>query len=486
METISNKASGVSTLKRKINLFDAAAIVIGSMIGSGIFIVSSDIARQLGSPGWLLVVWVISGLLTLAAAISYGQLASVFPDAGGQYIYLQKTYNPLIGFLFGWAFFLVMQGGSIAAVGMAFGKFLGVVFPWFSDGHILLDLGFVKLNTVHLAAIASIIFLSWVNSLGVQAGKLVQNLFTIIKVGILVLFIIAGIIYARNIEAIQANWQGFWEASKSDNGQSTPLFGWALVIAITTSTVGALFSLDAWNNITFAAGEVKNPKTTVSRSLVIGVLVVAVLYVFTNMVYLMALPLHGSPDGASSFARGIQFASNDRIGTASIEVILGSYAAIVMAIFVVISTFGCNNGMILSGARVYYAMAQDKLFFKSAGQLNKHKVPARALTLQCIWSILLCMSGSYSNLLDFVIATVLLFYVLTIGGVFIMRFKTPKNERQDWKNGFFMIPLSYMIITLFITVILLLYKPEYTWPGMLIIVLGIPVYYLWRRFAKYA
>lgn len=251
-------------------------------------------------------------------------------------------------------------------------------------------------------------------------------------------------------------------------------------MAIATSTVGALFSLDAWNNITFAAGEVKNPKRTVSRSLVIGVVVVAILYLFTNVVYLMALPLKGLPDGLSAFERGIQFASNDRIGTASIEAILGSYAAIIMAVFVIISTFGCNNGMILSGARVYYAMAQDKLFFKGAARLNKHKVPARALTLQCFWSIVLCLSGSYSNLLDFVIATVLLFYVLTIAGVFIMRYKTPEPERREWKKGFAYIPLLYIICTVFIIAVLLIYKPNYTWPGMLIIFSGIPVYYLWK------
>jgi APA family basic amino acid/polyamine antiporter len=309
----------------------------------------------------------------------------------------------------------------------------------------------------------------------------VQNLFTTIKVGILILFVIVGIFLARNPQAIAENWHHFWHASQVNNGISVPLSGWALVVAIGTSMVGALFSLDAWNNITFAAGEVKKPDTTVGRSLVIGVFVVSVLYILTNIVYMMALPLHGNAEGINAFERGMQFAVNDRIGTASIEVILGGYAAIVMAVFVVISTFGCNNGMILSGARVYYAMAIDKLFFKGASVLNKHGVPARALTFQAIWSVLLCMSGTYSNLLDFVIATVLLFYVLTIAGIFIMRFKTPLNERKPWKRGFAVIPLFYIVSTLFITLILLIYKPEFTWPGMAIIALGIPVYFIWGK-----
>jgi APA family basic amino acid/polyamine antiporter len=467
--------------RRKLKPMDATAIVIGSMIGSGIFIVSSDIARGLGSPGWLLLVWLISGLLTVFAAVSYGELASMIPNAGGQYVYLRQIYNPLTGFLFGWAFFLVVQGGSIAAVGMAFGKFLGVIFPWFSDSHTLFSLGFVHFNTVHVAAIASIIFLTWINTRGIVAGKLVQNLFTVSKVGILILFIAIGIFFARNMDAIQQNWQHFWDASKTTGSGSVALHGWSLVAAVGTSMVGALFALDAWNNVTFAAGEVKRPKRTIPLSLIYGTLTVAILYFLTNVVYLMALPVDGSPEGATVFERGIRFASDDRIGTASMEGILGGYAALAMAFFVVISTFGCNNGMILSGARVYYAMAKDNLFFKSTGVLNKNGVPARGLIYQCIWAVLLCLSGTYGNLLDYVIATVLLFYALTIAGVFVLRKRNPDAKRKYKAFGYPIIPAIYIVSTLFISVLLLIYKSTYTWPGMIIILSGIPVYYIWKR-----
>lgn len=467
--------------RRKIGLIDATALVVGSMIGSGIFIVTSDIARSLGSPGWMLVVWLISGILTIIAAMSYGELASMIPQAGGQYIYLREIYNPLTGFLFGWAFLLVVQGGSIAAVGMAFGKFLGVIIPWFSDTKVLVDLHFTQINTVHIAAIVSIIFLTWINTRGVAAGKWVQNLFTFSKVGILVLFILIGVLFARNYEAIQANLHHFWNASQYQNGHSVPLSGWMLIAAIGTSMVGALFALDAWNNITFAAGEVRNPKKTIPLSLFYGTLTVAVLYILTNIVYLMALPLNGSPDGVTVFEKGIRFASDDRIGTASMEGILGGYAALVMAFFVVISTFGCNNGMILSGARVYYAMAKDNLFFKGAGELNKKGVPARGLIIQCVWSVLLCLSGSYGDLLDYVIATVLLFYALTIAGVFILRKRQSTTVRKFKAFGYPVIPAIYVLSTVFITVVLLIYKPGYTWPGMIIIISGIPVYYIWKK-----
>lgn len=466
--------------RRKIRIIDATAIVIGSMIGSGIFIVSSDIARSLGSPGWMLMVWLISGFLTVIAALSYGELASMIPNAGGQYVYLRKIYNPLIGFLYGWSFLLVVQGGSIAAVGMAFGKFLGVIVPGISEGNAMIQLGSVHITTVHAAAIISIIFLTWINTRGIVAGKTVQNLFTITKVGILLLFILIGVFFARNLEAIQANLKNFWHASHFTDGQSIPLHGWSLIALIGTSMVGALFSLDAWNNVTFAAGEVRNPKKIIPLSLFYGTLIVAILYFFTNVVYMMALPIDGSPDGINVFERGIRFAVDDRIGTASMEGILGSSAAVVMAILVVISTFGCNNGMILSGARVYYAMAQDKVFFKGAGVLNKQGVPARGLVFQCIWAIVLCLSGTYSDLLDYVIATVLLFYALTIAGVFILRIRQKDTIRKFRAFGYPVLPALYIVCTLFISTILLIYKSKYTWPGILIILSGIPVYYFWR------
>jgi basic amino acid/polyamine antiporter, APA family len=466
--------------QRKITLLDATAIVVGSMIGSGIFIVSSDMARSLGSPGWLLIVWLISGFLTVIAAVSYGELASLIPNAGGQYVYLRKIFSPLIGFLFGWAFFLVVQGGSIAAVGMAFGKFLGVIFPAISDNRIFLQIGPVKITTVHIPAILSILFLTWINTKGITAGKSVQNMFTVAKVGILLFFILIGIFLARNIHAIQFNLQHFWDASNFSEGKSVPIHGWALVACIGTSMVGALFSLDAWNNVTFAAGEVKNPRRTIPLSLFYGTLTVAILYLLTNVVYMMALPINGSPDGATVFERGIRFATDDRIGTASMEGILGNYAALAMAVLVVISTFGCNNGMILSGARAYYAMAKDKVFFKGAGELNRHGVPATGLILQCVWAITLCLSGTYSDLLDYVIATVLLFYALTIAGVFVMRIRDKKSIRQFRAFGYPVIPAIYIVSTVFISIILLIYKSKYTWPGIIIIVSGIPVYYIWK------
>ena len=473
--------AGEHKFRRKIKLMDATAIVIGSMIGSGVFIVSSDMARGLGSPGWLLVVWLIGGLLTVFASVSYGELASLIPDAGGQYVYLREIYNPLIGFLFGWALFMVIQAGSIAAVSMAFGKFLGVISPWFAESHVLFNLGFVKFSTVHVAAISSVIFLTWINTRGIVAGKLVQNLFSVSKVGILLFLIIAGVFFARNIDAIHTNWQHFWEASKATEGGLVSLHGWSLVAAIGTSMVGALFALDGWNNITFTAGETRNPKRTIPLSLIYGSLTVAILYFFTNIVYLMALPLHGTPDGATFLERGISFATDDRIGTASMEGIFGGYAALVMAFFVVISTFGCNNGMVLSGARVYYAMAKDNLFFKNTGKLNKNGVPANALIYQCVWTVLLCLSGTYGNLLDYVVATVLIFYILSIVGVFIMRKRYPNLKRKYKAFGYPVVPAIYIVSTLIITVMLLIYKPSYTWPGLVIVLSGVPVYYIWKR-----
>ncbi len=470
--------------QRKITLVDATAIVVGSMIGSGIFIVSSDIARTVGSPGWLLVVWLISAFLTVVAAVSYGELASMIPNAGGQYVYLRKIYNPLIGFLFGWAFLLVVQGGSIAAVGMAFAKFLGVIIPGITDGNVLVELGFIRISTVHVTAILSIIFLTWINTRGIVTGKSVQNLFTIIKVGILIVFILIGVLFARNTEAILTNLNNFWEASHYVNGISTPVHGWSLAVCVTMAMVGALFSLDAWNNVTFAAGEVRHPKRTIPLSLFYGTLIVGILYFFTNIVYLMALPIDGLPEGTSVLERGIRFAVDDRIGTASMEGILGSYAAVVMAMLVVISTFGCNNGMILSGARVYYAMAKDQVFFKSAGELNKHGVPARGLIFQCIWATILCLSGTYSDLLDYVVATVILFYALTIAGVFIMRIREKGTIRKFRAFGYPVLPALYIAAVVFISVILLIYKSKYTWPGIVIIITGIPIYYIWKRVYK--
>jgi basic amino acid/polyamine antiporter, APA family len=469
------------SFKKSLKLFDATALVIGSMIGSGIFIVGSDMARTLGSPGWLLVAWAITGVLTVIAALSYGELAAMMPQAGGQYIYLREAYNPLAGFLYGWTMFTVIQTGTIAAVAMAFAKFLGVLVPWFSEKNVWLELGFLKLNTVHIAAIGSILILTWINTRGISKGKAVQNIFTYSKLFILLAFIITGLLFAHNQGAIDLNSQVFWKAAKIENGQIISLAGFALVAAIGTSMVGSLFSSDAWNNITFAAGEVVNPRKTIPLSLFIGTITVMSLYLLATLVYTWSLPLRGVADGATVFERGIQFATNDRLATASIYGLFGQFAEIIMAAFIVISTFGCNNGIILSGARVYYAMANDGLFFKKAGELNSRSVPAAGLIAQSVWASLLCLSGTYSNLLDYVIFAVLIFYVMTILGIFILRIKKPDAERPYRAFLYPVLPGLYILAALFVMFILLIYKPMYTWPGLIIVLAGIPVYFIRER-----
>jgi APA family basic amino acid/polyamine antiporter len=470
--------------RKSLNLFDSTAIVIGSMIGSGIFIVSADMSRQLGSPGWLLIAWIITGFLTICAALSYGELAAMMPKAGGQYVYLREAYNPMFGFLYGWTLFLVIQTGTIAAVGMAFAKFLGVLVPWFSEKRIWLDLGFVKFNVVQIVAIVSILLLTWLNSRGIKLGKVIQNSFTYTKVIVLLGFIIVGLIFVSSSGVIHANMSGFWDTqSVSDKGKllAPSLTGFALIAALGTAMVGSLFSADAWNNITFTAGEVKNPKRNIPLCLFLGTLVVIVLYLLANIVYLQTLPLRGTFHAATVMERGIQFAADDRLGTASMSGLFGESAALIMAVFVMISTFGCNNGLILSGARVYYAMSSDGLFFRSIGTLNKNSVPSKGLWIQAVWASLLCLSGTYGNLLDYVIFAVLIFYSMTILGVFVLRKKRPDAERPYKAFGYPIIPAVYIIIAIFIMVILLRYKPDHTWPGLIIVVIGIPVYYIWRR-----
>jgi APA family basic amino acid/polyamine antiporter len=470
-----------SGFKKRLNLFDSTSIVIGSMIGSGIFIVSADIARNVGAPGWLMVVWITTGLMTVFAALSYGELAGMMPRAGGQYIYLREAFSPLMGFLYGWTLFLVIQTGTIAAVAMAFGKFTGVLFPWVSEGYILVKLGFIKFSSVHLVAIISIAFLTYINTLGISMGKWVQNIFTVSKIGILIVFILIGLILARNMQAIDINHSILWDAQKIQNGLSIKLIGMSLIAALAASMVGSLFSSDAWNNITFAAGEIINPKRNIPLSLFLGTLVVTVLYLLTNFVYIQSLPLRGSADGTTIFERGIAFAMNDRLGTASMSGILGESAGFTMAALVVISTFGCNNGLILSGARVYFAMAKDALFFKKVGELNSNGVPSKALILQGVWASMLCISGTYNNLLDYVMIAVLVFYVLTIIGIFVLRRKKPNEERPYKAFGYPVIPGIYILMALFIIFSLIILKPEYTWPGIIIVLLGVPVYYLWRK-----
>lgn len=467
--------------KKSLGFIDSTALVAGSMIGSGIFIVSADIARSVGAPGWMIMVWVITGIMTIFAALSYGELASMMPHAGGQYVYLREAFNPLAGFLYGWTFFTVIQTGTIAAVAMAFSKFAGVLVPWFSETNILINLGFIKITTVHLLAITMILVLTYNNLQGIRNGKWVQNIFTFVKVALLIGFVVLGLFFAGNPEALSVNKSYFWQPVALDG---SVIGGWALIAAIGVAMVGSLFSSDAWNNITFAAAEVKNPKRNIPLSLVTGVTLVTILYILANYVYLNALPMRGSPEGTTVFERGIQFAVNDRLGTASMYGLFGALTSMLMAAFVVISTFGCNNGLILSGARVYYAMAKDNLFFKSAGKLNQNAVPAAGLKVQAAWASLLCLSGTYSNLLDYVVFAVLIFYVLTIAGIFVLRRKLPGAERPYKTFGYPVVPVIYMAAASLVMFVLLIYKPTYTWPGLIIVIMGVPVYYIWKRWGR--
>ena len=472
-------------LKKRVNLFDGISIVAGAMIGSGIFIVSADIARNVGSPGWLMVVWLITGVITIIGALSYGELASMMPRVGGQYVYLKESYHPLIGFLFGWTTFLVIQCGSIAAVAVAFAKFSGVLFPWISDKTILFHLGPLKVNSTMLIAIAMISFLTWLNTRGIVTGKTVQNIFSSTKVIALFGFIAIGFLATKSINSFEINKEVFWQASQvgADN-EVVNLVGFALIAAIGTALVGSLFASDAWYNVTYISGEVINPKRNVPLSLFFGTLIVSLIYLLTNYVYIKVLPLSGTPDGADVLSRGIQFATDDRVATSAMSVVFGDYAAIIMAIFIMISTFGCNHGLILAGPRVYYAMAKDGLFFKKVGEINKNGVPGFAIVVQGVWSVLLCMSGTYGNLLDYVIFAVLIFFTLTILAIFILRVKRPDIPRPYKAFGYPVIPAIYIMTTVTIMIILLIYKPNYTFPGLGIVILGIPVFYLWKKYNK--
>ena len=470
-------------LKKRINLFDGISLVIGSMIGSGVFIVSADISRAVGSPGYMILTWIVTGILTIIAALCYGELAAMMPKAGGQYVYLRESYNPLVGFLYGWTLFLVIQTGTIAAVGVAFAKFSGVLFPWISEKNILFNLGFIKITSTQFVGIASIALLTWINTRGVVLGKIVQNIFTSTKVLVLFGFILLGLIYTSTTNGFNINKELFWNAQKiGENNSIINLSGFALIIAIGTAMVGSLFSSDAWNNVTFASSEVINPKRNIPLSLFFGTLIVTITYILANIVYIKILPLRGTTDGLGVLDRGIQYATNDRVGTAAMSVIFGNSAAIIMALFIIVSTFGCNNGLILSGSRVYYAMSKDNLFFKNVGKINSKGVPQNALIFQGFWACLLCLSGSYGDLLDYIVFAVLLFYILTISAIFILRIKQPEFKRPYKAFGYPILPAFYIILTSIIMLILLLYKPNYTFPGLAIVLLGIPVYYVWKYF----
>jgi APA family basic amino acid/polyamine antiporter len=482
-------------LVKGLGLTSATMLVMGSMIGSGIFIVSAEIAREVDSPALLIGAWAVAGFMTIVAALSYGELAAMMPRAGGQYVYLRESLGPLWGFLYGWTLFLVIQTGTIAAVGVAFGKFLGVFFPAISSSHWILHLGKVPsirvgpmllgnmdvgINTQNLVAILLVIALSVVNIFGLKTGAFIQNVFTAAKVSALLGLAVFGFALGRNANALAANFgANFWRNAglgaqhgvQVGDGGPVVLVGALTILAV--AQVGSLFSADAWNNVTFTAGEVKNPNRNLPISLALGTGVVIALYIACNFVYLNVLPFDQ-----------IQHAAEDRVGTAVMTQIFGSAGGFLMAAAILISSFGCNNGLILSGARVYYAMAKDGLFFRNVAKLHPtYKTPAVSLMVQMMWTCVLCISGTYNDLLNYVIFAVLVFYVLTLVGLFVLRRTRPDAPRPYRALGYPVLPAIYIVMALFIDVVLLRYKPQFTWPGLIVVLLGIPVYYAWSRSA---
>ena len=462
-------ASTQKQFKPAFSLLDATMIVAGSMIGSGIFLVSADMTRTVGSAGWLILLWILTGLMTLIAALSYGELSAMFPKAGGQYVYLKEAYNPLIAFLFGWSFFAVIQTGTIAAVGVAFSKFAAYIFPALSENHILANLGFIRISAAQITSILLIVFLTWVNTRGVKEGKFIQTLFTLTKLAALFGLIIFGFAAAGKT-TWNANWATGFSFGKMDGNLLLPYTGTAVIGAIAGAMVGSLFSSDSWNNVTFIAGEIENPKRNIGLSLFLGTLIVTIIYTATNLMYLAVMPL-----------QSIAHAENDRVGVEAAKLIFGNTGTIIIAVMLMVSTFGCNNGLILSGARVYYTMAKDGLFFRQAGVLNKNLVPSKGLWIQCLWASVLCLSGRYGDLLDYIIFTVLIFYILTIAGIFILRRTRPDIPRPYKAFGYPVLPLLYIVAAGIICIALLIYKPKFTFPGLGIVLLGIPIYYIFGR-----
>lgn len=492
-------------MTQSLGLFSATAIVIGSMVGSGIYIVDADIARDTTSPALFLAAWIVTGIMTLIAALSYGELAAMMPKAGGQYVYLREALGPLWGFLFGWTLFLVIQTGTIAAVCVAFGKFLGVFFPSVSVTHWLwhiahvpawrvgpMELGNMEIgvNTANLAGLVVVALLAVVNIFGLNLGAAIQNVFTSAKALALAALILLAFTVGVNATAWQANfahgafWQnaGWHSLHAVEVGVGGPTAWVDLVVILAVVQVGSLFSADAWNNITFTAGEVRNPRRNLPLSLILGTGFVIAVYFLVSLGYLLVLPLHGDPHGATAAARGIQFASGDRVATAVLGQIFHSAGAMLMAGAILISTFGCANGMSLAGARVYYAMSKDGLFFKSVGKLHpRYKTPVAGLLVQAAWTMILCVSGSYGQLLDYIIFAELIFYILTIASLFVLRVKRPQADRPYKALGYPVLPAIYIFMALWICIVLLRYKPQYTWPGLVLVLLGIPVYLFWSR-----
>jgi len=492
VSTDASPDSGTGFVKA-MTLTDATMLVAGSMIGSGIFIVSASMARDLPSPLWMILAWILSGIMTLLGALAYGELAAMYPKAGGQYVFLRESMGPLMGFLYGWTFFIVIETGTIAAVAVAFGRFLGVLIPavgptrfgWFPQADICvaalgctdaanaIQLG---LTPQRLVGLVSVAFLTWINLQGVRDGKLVQTTLTVVKTGALALLVILGLTVGRNATALGANF-----SMGSFVGQFSLTS--TLVIAFGAAMVGSLFSSDAWNSVTFAAAEVKNASRNLPLALVLGTGLVSLLYILANFSYLNVLPYHGVAEGANAMARGIQHATEDRVGTAVAETIFGPSGAVLMASAILVSTFGCNNGLILSGARVLYAMARDGLFFRRAGTLNSNNVPAFALIVQSIWTAILCLTGTYGQLLNYVIFAALLFYAFTTAGLFILRRTRADMPRPYRAVGYPFLPALYIVLCCAVMLLLLLSPTTRTESisGLVLVLIGIPVFYLWRR-----
>ncbi len=473
---------------RGLGLYDSTMIVVGAMIGSGIFIVSADMGRTLGSPGWLLVAWLVTGALTIVGALSYGELAAMMPRAGGQYVYLRESLSPMWGFLYGWTLFLVIQTGTIAAVTVGFARYFGVLVPWIADDHYLiapvhLSTGYaLSLSTTQLVAILVILLLTWTNTRGLEYGKIVQNVFTTAKTGALLGLIVVGVLLGWNHAAVSENFGHLWTIRGPVEivPGLTALTGFGLFVAICVTQTGSLFSADAWNNITFTAGEVKDPRRTIPLSLALGTGIVIGLYLLANVAYLVTLPF---PQ--------VQHAPADRVATATLDVVFPGLGTTIMAVAIMISTFGCCNGLILAGARASYAMARDGLFFRSAAQLNRAKVPARALVLLGLWAVFLVLPRTYdaatktygnlyNNLLDYVISAALIFYILTITGLFRLRRTRPDADRPYRAVGYPIVPALYIAGAATILVVLFMYRSATTWPGLIIVLLGVPVYFAWR------
>jgi APA family basic amino acid/polyamine antiporter len=459
-----------TSFKQSLGLVDATMVVAGSMIGSGIFIVSADITRNVGSTGWLIAVWLITGFMTITAAVSYGELSGMFPKAGGQYVYLKEAYNPFVAFLYGWSFFAVIQTATIAAVGVAFSKFAGYFIHALElkDENILAQVGSFKLYPAQLVSIGLIIFLTWINTRGIKSGKLIQTTFTAIKLLSLFGLIVFGFLLGSKAGTWSTNWTNAWDLKGiSSDGTIKEYLPIAMLGAVAASMVGSIFSSDAWNNVTFIAGEIKNPKRNIGLSLFFGTLIVTIIYVCANLMYVNVLSL-----------REIAFAPQDRVAVSAANAVFGAIGTYVIAVMIMISTFGCNNGLILAGARVYYTMAKDGLFFKKTGTLNQNAVPEFGLWIQCIVASILCLSGRYGDLLDMISFVVVIFYVLTIGGIFILRKKRPDAERPYKAFGYPILPAIYILMGITFCLLLIKYKPQYTWPGLIIVLIGIPLYFI--------